>query len=93
MAGKRKWNKEHPVEAQEKRLKNLLMKEKRILSKRQLEELRRERKETKKQLRLARKAVKETKKKAVEKPKCGLFRWLKDRYDHLIKTRLKGGIK
>lgn len=88
---KRLWNKEHPAEAMEKRLQNLLDREVRLKNLWQREEVRREKKEIKKRLRLQRKAVKEAKKKAVEKPKRGLFRWLKDYYDHLTKTKLKVG--
>jgi hypothetical protein len=93
MAGKRTWNKEHPVEAQKKRWANLLMKEKRLLSKRQVEELQAEKRRTKKRLRMERKVAREAlwKKKVPAKPKRGLFRWLKDRYDHLIKTKLRAG--
>ena len=88
---KRAWNKAHPAEAMEKRLQNLLDREVWLKNFWQREEVRRERKEIKRRLRLEREALKEAKKKAPEKPKRGLFRWLKDRYDHLIKTKLKGG--
>jgi phosphoribosylformylglycinamidine (FGAM) synthase-like enzyme len=91
MAGKRTWNKEHPAEAMEKRLQNLLDREVRLKNLWQREEVRHERKEIKRRLRLERKALKEAKKKVIEKPKRGFFRWLKDRYDHLIKTKLKAG--
>jgi len=91
MADKRKWNKEHPAEAMEKRLQNLLDREVRLKNLWQREEVRRERKEIKKRLRLQRKALREAKRKPESKPKRGLFRWLKDRYDHLIKTKLKAG--
>jgi len=91
MAGKRAWNKEHPAEAMEKRLQNLLDREVRLKNIWQREQVQKEKKEIKKRLRLQRKADKEAKKKVAEKPKRGLFRWLKDRYDHLIKTKLKAG--
>jgi hypothetical protein len=92
MAGKRAWNKEHPAEAMEKRLQNLLDREVRLKNYWQREEVRREKKEIKRRLRLQRKAEKKAKTElSGKKPKRGFFRWLKDRYDHLMKTKLKAG--